>query len=57
MKNNLELNKIAQKWANNLAAKDMFQHSQDSYKGDKLGENIAYKRGTGGVDYTGNSEM
>ena len=47
------MNDIAQKWANNLAAKDMFEHSGDHYKGKKLGENIAFKQSSSGKDFTG----
>ena len=53
MKNNLELNVLAQKWADHLAAQRSLAHSSQSYRNEELGENVASKWGSGGVDYTG----
>ncbi|KAK6196096.1 hypothetical protein SNE40_001386 [Patella caerulea] len=47
-----ELSDYAQKWAEQLAATDSFQHSQCNLKGQRLGENIACKWSSGGGDYT-----
>ncbi len=37
-----EITKIAQNYANYLAANDLFQHSGNDFKGDSLGENIYF---------------
>lgn len=53
LKHNKELSALAQKWADHLAKTNTFQHSNDSYKGNQLGENIATKWSSTGDDYTG----
>jgi uncharacterized protein YkwD len=40
LKLNIELNEIAQRYAEELAAKDLFQHSQNTWKGENIGENL-----------------
>ena len=40
LKLNIELNEIAQGYAEELAAKDNFQHSQNTWKGESIGENL-----------------
>ena len=40
LKLNSELNRIAQQYANYLAQSDSFQHSNNEYKGESLGENL-----------------
>ena len=42
MKENPEVTAIAQKYAEYLAANNLFQHSGNKYKGDNLGENIYF---------------
>lgn len=53
LKNNKDLNVLAQKWADHLASIGGLQHSGDKYKGDQLGENVAYRMSSSGADYTG----
>jgi uncharacterized protein YkwD len=40
LKLNSELNRIAQQYANYLAQNDCFEHSDNTYKGESLGENL-----------------
>ena len=40
LKINKELNRIAQKYAEYLASKDIFQHSKNKYHEENLGENL-----------------
>ena len=40
LKLNTELNEIAQRYAEELAAKDIFEHSQNTWKGENIGENL-----------------
>lgn len=47
---NNDLTKIAQKYADYLARNDIFEHSDNEYKGDPLGENLFM---CGGVKITG----
>ncbi len=44
---------MAQKWADKLAGESGLSHSNATYKGKELGENVAAKRSTAGADYTG----
>ncbi|KAK7473707.1 hypothetical protein BaRGS_00035034, partial [Batillaria attramentaria] len=50
-----DLNEHAQKWAEELVNKNMFQHSACMVGGNRVGENIANKWSSapGGADYTG----
>ncbi|ESO85877.1 hypothetical protein LOTGIDRAFT_130175 [Lottia gigantea] len=48
-----ELSQTAQKWAEQLAATNSFQHSSSSYRGESLGENIAMKWSSRPDSYTG----
>lgn len=47
---------MAQKWAEELAARDRFEHSKCELKGARVGENIAMKWSTGGASYLGKME-
>lgn len=53
MRHNKEITALAQKWANKLAADGRLSHSNASYKGKELGENVASKWSSVGADYTG----
>ncbi|KAL4218952.1 CRISP [Mactra antiquata] len=53
LKHAKDLSEYAQKWAEHLAAKDAFQHSDCMHKGERLGENICCKWSSAGADYTG----
>ncbi|KAL8600846.1 hypothetical protein ACOMHN_056504 [Nucella lapillus] len=48
-----DLSEHAQKWAEELAAKDKFEHSECKVKGKTVGENIASSWSSAGADYTG----
>ena len=50
---NPELSKIAQSWANYIAACRSMQHSDNDLNGNKLGENIAMWFETGATCYNG----
>ena len=50
---NQELSRIAQSWANSIAARGSMQHSKNEYKNDQLGENIAMWFQTGATYYDG----
>ena len=52
---NPELSRIAQSWANSIAARGSMQHSKNEYRNDKLGENIAMWFETGATRYDGNN--
>ena len=53
LKHNKELSVLAQRWADHLAATSVLKHSNDTYKGDQVGENVATKWSSVGADYTG----
>lgn len=53
LKQNKEINALAQTWADNLAKSGDLKHSNHSYKGGQLGENVATKWSSVGGDYTG----
>jgi hypothetical protein len=53
LKHNKDLDALAQRWAEHLAVTNDLKYSNDTYKGEELGENIASKWATGGADYTG----
>jgi len=53
IKHNPELSKMAQHWAEHLAETNILKHSNDTYKGDQLGENVASRWSSAGADYTG----
>ena len=53
VKHNKELSALAQEWAQKLAADGKLSHSNASYKGKELGENVASKWSSAGADYTG----
>ena len=56
LKYNKDIAATAQKWADHLAASNLFQHSSDAdrkYKGESMGENIAMKWTSSGGDYSG----
>lgn len=53
LKHAKDLSEYAQKWAESLAAKGDFQHSDCVLKGERIGENIACKWSSSGADYTG----
>lgn len=48
-----DLSDYAQKWAEQLAARNAFEHSSCDLKGERLGENICCKWSSSGADYTG----
>ncbi|KAK3087250.1 hypothetical protein FSP39_003600 [Pinctada imbricata] len=52
LKQSRDLSRYAQKWADHLAANNLFQHSDCNHKGKKLGENIASKRSSAETEYT-----
>jgi uncharacterized protein YkwD len=54
LEHNSDLSKIAQSWANNIAAQNSMKHSKNEYKGDKIGENISMWFETGATRYDGN---
>ena len=51
LKSNPSLCSLAQKWADHLAATGTLQHSSNDFQGERLGENVAMKWGSG--EYTG----
>jgi uncharacterized protein YkwD len=53
VKINSKLNKFAQDWAEHLANKDTFAHSNCDLNGTRLGENIAMKMASNARDYNG----
>ena len=53
VKHNKELSVLAQRWADHLAATSVLKHSNDTYRGDQVGENVASKWSSAGADYTG----
>ena len=53
MKHGKDLSDFAQKWAEQLAARNAFEHSSCDLKGERLGENICCKWSSAGADYTG----
>ncbi|KAL5012919.1 hypothetical protein ScPMuIL_011470 [Solemya velum] len=53
LKHAKDLSEYAQKWAEELASTNGFQHSPCTHKGGRIGENIACKWSSGGGDYTG----
>ena len=54
VKHGKDLSDYAQKWAEQLAARNGFEHSSCTLKGERLGENICCKWSSAGADYTGN---
>ena len=52
---NDDLTSMAQQWAEHLASINELKHCNAKYQGQPVGENVAAKRGTGPVDYTGQS--
>ena len=46
---------LAQRWADHLATSNVLKHSNDTYKGKPLGENVATKWSSAGADYNGNN--
>jgi len=46
---------MAQQWAEHLASIKTLKHSNQKYRGQPVGENVAAKTGTGQPDYTGQS--
>ena len=53
VKHNKELSVLAQRWADHLAATSVLKHSNDTYRGAQVGENVASKWSSAGADYTG----
>lgn len=53
LKVNNELNKLAQIWAEHIANSNKFEHSNHSYLGQSLGENIAMRYTSTGDELTG----
>lgn len=53
LKHNKEQSVLAQRWADHLAATHVLKHSNDTYKGQPLGENVATKWSSDSADYTG----
>ncbi|XP_052789177.1 uncharacterized protein LOC128223804 isoform X2 [Mya arenaria] len=53
LKHAKDLSEFAQKWAENLASKNAFQHSDCMLGGERIGENICCKWSSTGADYTG----
>ena len=53
LKHNGQLSELAQRWAEHLAATSVLKHSNDSFRGEQLGENVATKWGSAGADYNG----
>jgi hypothetical protein len=53
LKHNKELSVLAQRWADHLGSIKALKHSEDTYKGQQLGENVASKWSSEGADYTG----
>ncbi len=53
LKVNNELNKLAQIWAEHIADTNKFEHSNHSYLGQSLGENIAMRYTSTGDELTG----
>lgn len=48
-----ELSALAQRWADNLSSINVLIHSNDIYKGEKLGENVARVWRSIGAEHTG----
>ena len=44
---------LAQRWADHLASTSVLKHSNDTYRGAQVGENVASKWSSAGADYTG----
>ena len=44
---------LAQSWADHLGSTSVLKHSNSTYKGEPLGENVATKWSSVGADYTG----
>lgn len=55
VKFNPELCSLAQQWAEHLAAKDAFAHSDCKFQGKPLGENIAMKMSSSQSDFPGHA--
>ncbi|XP_052221974.1 uncharacterized protein LOC127838324 isoform X2 [Dreissena polymorpha] len=53
LKHAKDLSAFAQKWAEHLASKDLFEHSDCMLDGERLGENVCCKWSSAGADYTG----
>ena len=53
MSHNTKLSEMAEKWADHLSAINNLKHSDYTYKGDQLGENVASKWSSAGADYSG----
>ena len=53
LKHAKDLSEYAQKWAENLAARNAFEHSECVVKGERIGENVCCKWSSAGADYTG----
>lgn len=49
-----ELQEYAQKWAEHMAGKNDFNHSNCKLNGQSIGENIAYTGSSRPTDYAGN---
>jgi len=50
---NAELSSMAQQWAEHLLLINTLKHSNDKYRGQPVGENVAAKSGSRTVDFTG----
>lgn len=48
-----ELSGVAQRWADHLAQRDKFEHSDAMHNGEHIGENLAMKWSSGPDNYTG----
>jgi len=53
LKLNSELCKIAERWAERLASRKKLEHSGDKYKGEPLGENLAFRFSSQKAGYPG----
>jgi uncharacterized protein YkwD len=53
LKLNHELSQIAQQWAERIASTNTFEHSNNMYLGQSLGENIAMRYTSTGEELTG----
>ena len=53
LKLNNELNRTAQSWADHIARTNNFEHSNNTYSGQSLGENIAMRYTSTGEELTG----
>lgn len=49
-----DLQEYAQKWAEHMAGKNDFNHSNCKLNGQSIGENIAYTGSSRPTDYAGN---